>query len=121
MRSLIPETVTIGVSGDWTAADGLNAGCDAWYSVIGGLFPRTALALIRAAQAGDAAGATALSNQLEPLWALFRRHGSLRVMSAAAHHLGLIEEPNLPLPLRGPAPEARREVSAALDAVGLTA
>ncbi|MFG2373192.1 dihydrodipicolinate synthase family protein [Streptomyces sp. NPDC048504] len=117
LRALIPDTVTIGVSGDWTAARGLNSGCDAWYSVLGGTFPRTALALTRAAQAGHA---DQLSAGLEPLWALFRRHGSLRVMSAAASHLGLTGEPNLPRPLRGLDETARQEVVAALDALGLT-
>jgi 4-hydroxy-tetrahydrodipicolinate synthase len=120
LRALIPDTVTIGVSGDWTAARGLNSGCDAWYSVIGGTFPETALALTRAAQAGHADQAADLSAGLEPLWVLFRRHGSLRVISAAASHLGLTEEPNLPRPLRGLDAIARQEVVAALDALGLT-
>ncbi|MEV8540406.1 dihydrodipicolinate synthase family protein [Streptomyces sp. NPDC051572] len=120
LRALIPDTVTIGVSGDWTAARGLNSGCDAWYSVLGGTFPQTALALTRAAQAGHADQADQLSAGLEPLWALFRRHGSLRVMSAAASHLGLTGEPNLPRPLRGLDETARREVVAVLDALGLT-
>ncbi|MFD4509279.1 dihydrodipicolinate synthase family protein [Streptomyces sp. NPDC058457] len=120
LRALIPSTVTIGVSGDWTAVRGLNAGCDAWYSVIGGTFPRTALVLTRAAQAGHAGPAADLSRELEPLWALFRRHGSLRVMSAAASHLGLAEEPNLPRPLRRLDETARQEVVAVLDALALT-
>ncbi|WP_406498318.1 dihydrodipicolinate synthase family protein [Streptomyces sp. NBC_01604] len=121
LRTLIPETVTIGVSGDYTAARGLNAGCDAWYSVIGGTFPQTALALTRAAQSDDAERARDLSDELEPLWALFRSHGSLRVMSAAASHLGLTGEPNLPLPLRGLDEAARQDVVAVLSALKLTA
>ncbi|MEV7731794.1 dihydrodipicolinate synthase family protein [Streptomyces sp. NPDC088921] len=121
LRALIPEAVTIGVSGDWTAVPGLNAGCDAWYSVIGGTFPQTALALTRAAQRGDAERALDLSGELEPLWALFRRHGSLRVMSAAASHLGLTGEPNLPLPLRGLDEAARQDVAVVLSALKLTA
>ncbi|MFI6279223.1 dihydrodipicolinate synthase family protein [Streptomyces sp. NPDC050988] len=120
LRALIPDTVTVGVSGDWTAARGLNSGCDAWYSVLGGTFPGTALALTRAAQAGHAGQAVDLSAALEPLWVLFRRHGSLRVMSAAASHLGLAGEPNLPRPLRGLDETARREVAATLDALQLT-
>ncbi|WP_181801225.1 dihydrodipicolinate synthase family protein [Streptomyces shenzhenensis] len=121
LRALVPESVTIGVSGDWMAAVGLNAGCDAWYSVIGGTFPQTALALTRAAQSGAAGRATELSDELEPLWVLFRRHGSLRVMSAAASQLGLTGEPNLPRPLRGLDESARQEVVAVLHALGLTA
>lgn len=121
LRALVPDTVTIGVSGDWTAARGLNAGCDAWYSVLGGTFPQTALALTRATQSGDTSRATDLSDELEPLWALFRRHGSLRVMSAAASHLGLTGEPNLPRPLRGLDEAARQDVAAALNTLGLTA
>ncbi|MFK0159965.1 dihydrodipicolinate synthase family protein [Streptomyces sp. NPDC090493] len=121
LRALIPDTVTIGVSGDWSAAAGLNAGCEAWYSVVGGLFPAAALALTRAAQAGDAARAVALSEGLEPLWQLFRRYGSLRVMSAAAEQLGLAEGPNLPRPLQGLPLSARHELAAAIASMGLTA
>ncbi len=119
LRALLPRTVTIGVSGDWTAATGLNTGCEAWYSVVGGLFPHTALALTRAAQKGDADGAWAISERLEPLWELFRRHGSLRVMAAAASHLGLTAEPNLPLPLHGLTPDGRRQLDAVLHRLNL--
>ncbi|AXE83815.1 hypothetical protein [Streptomyces sp. Go-475] len=115
LRALLPETVAVGVSGDWAAATGLNAGCDTWYSVLGGLFPRTALALTRAALSGDAEGAVTRSTRLEPLWELFRRYGGLRVMSAAAAQLGLAAEPNLPLPLRGLPTDARRRLVTVLD------
>jgi 4-hydroxy-tetrahydrodipicolinate synthase len=121
LRALVPDTVSIGVSGDWAAATGLTAGCEAWYSVVGGMFPRTALALTRAAQGGDAAQAAALSERLEPLWELFRRHGSLRVMSGAASHLGLASETNLPLPLHGLAPDARDRLVNVLDGLNLGA
>lgn len=40
---LFPNHVTIGVSGDAHAATGLAAGCNAWYSVIGGALPALAL------------------------------------------------------------------------------
>ncbi|MFJ3909771.1 dihydrodipicolinate synthase family protein [Streptomyces vinaceus] len=118
IREVIPDSVTIGVSGDWEAAAGLNAGCDGWYSVVGGLLPEAALAVTRAAAAGDAERATRLSDGLEPLWALFREHGSLRVMSAAAEQFGLVSEGNLPRPVQGLIPAVRREVAAALEAVG---
>ena len=101
LRALIPAHVTIGVSGDAFAATGLNAGCEAWYSVIGGLFPKTALAITRAAQAGNADEAVRLSERLKPLWALFGQYGgSLRVVAAAAELQGLVKRPCLPLPLK---------------------
>ncbi|MBG6213828.1 4-hydroxy-tetrahydrodipicolinate synthase [Cryobacterium sp. CAN_C3] len=119
LRALVPAHVTIGVSGDWLAAGALTGGADAWYSVLGGLFPETALAITRAAQVGDTAAAVEASDRLEPLWALYRRHGSLRVMSAAAEALNLVASPNLPLPLLGLDPVSRSELEAALHELGL--
>ncbi|QEI06630.1 dihydrodipicolinate synthase family protein [Pigmentiphaga aceris] len=111
LRALIPEHVTIGVSGDAFGATGLNAGCDAWYSVIGGLFPKTTLAITRAAQAGNAAEATRLSERLKPLWTLFAQYGgSLRVVAAAAELEGLVKHPCLPLPLKAANDLARRQI-----------
>ncbi|MEY8040076.1 dihydrodipicolinate synthase family protein [Saccharopolyspora cebuensis] len=101
LRELLPSSVTVGVSGDPLAATGLNAGCHAWYSVLAGTLPEPALAIARAAQTGDAATATAESQRLQPLWELFTRHGSLRVVSAIAELLDLVDHPNLPRPLRG--------------------
>lgn len=101
LRTLLPSSVTIGVSGDPFAATGLNAGCHAWYSVLAGTLPNPALAITRAAQVGDAATAAAESTRLQPLWELFARHGSLRVASAIAELLDLVDHPNLPRPLRG--------------------
>ena len=101
LRALIPAHVSIGVSGDWFAATGLNCGCDAWYSVLGGLFPHTALAITRAAQRGDAQEANQLLERLRPLWDLIAQQGgSLRVVAAAAELLGLAKSPCLPLPLK---------------------
>ncbi|MFD7501729.1 dihydrodipicolinate synthase family protein [Streptomyces sp. NPDC059850] len=114
LRQLLPATVTVGVSGDAFAATGLNAGCDAWYSVLAGTFPEPALALTRAAQSGDADRARAESQRLQPLWDLFARHGSLRVVAAAAAY-------DLPLPLRGLDAEARAEVATVLEELGLRA
>lgn len=100
LRALIPAHVTIGVSGDAFAATGLNAGCDAWYSVIGGLFPKTALAITRAARAGQAQQASDLSEHLRPIWTLFGRYGGQRVIAAAAELMGLVEAPCLLLPVK---------------------
>ncbi|MFC7401638.1 dihydrodipicolinate synthase family protein [Citricoccus sp. GCM10030269] len=120
LRQLIPGGVTIGISGDQTAANGLHAGCDAWYSVVGGLFPERALAISRTALSGDHDTAAARSAELDPLWELFRRYGSLRVITAAAEHLGLIDSPSLPRPLRGLPAEARDEVASIMADLELT-
>ncbi|MER1966231.1 dihydrodipicolinate synthase family protein [Castellaniella sp. GW247-6E4] len=120
LRALIPSHVTIGVSRDALAATGLNAGCDAWYSVIGGLFPKVSLALTRAARAGHAEEAARLSERLEPLWTLCGEHGGgLRVMAAAAELRGLTQRPCLPLPLQAVDGAARRRLGELLDALEL--
>ncbi|MFI6028171.1 dihydrodipicolinate synthase family protein [Amycolatopsis magusensis] len=117
LRSLIPDTVNLGISGDAVAVEGLLAGCEVWYSVLGGLFPRTALALTRAATAGDAERARALTAELNPLWELYARYGSYRVMSAMAVELGLLAEPNLPRPVRSLGQEGREAVVRVLKTV----
>ncbi|MFH4082370.1 hypothetical protein WAJ09_23655, partial [Acinetobacter baumannii] len=77
-------------SGDALATAGLQAGCQVWYSVCGGLFPQLSGALVRAIRSGDAARVAALNAQLAPLWRCFDRYGgSLRVIASAAAILGL--------------------------------
>ncbi|MEC4766586.1 dihydrodipicolinate synthase family protein [Halomonas sp. CUBES01] len=121
LRALIPSDVTIGISGDPAAATGLLAGCDAWYSVIGGLYPDIALALTRAAQAGDTEQAMACSEALEPLWALYRDYGgSLRVAATIAELTGNVSQPCLPQPLNTLQGEARERVKAVVEALALS-
>lgn len=121
LRSMIPAHVSIGVSGDAVAAIGLNAGCEAWYSVIGGLFPKVALAIVRAARSGDAQEALRLSHQLEPLWTLFRVHrGGLRVVATAAELLGLVAAASLPLPIKPIQGMDREQLAAVLREIDLT-
>lgn len=115
LRQILPEAVTVGVSGDALAATGLNAGCDAWFSVIAGTFPEPALTITRAAQSGDAARARAESRRLQPLWDLFAQYGSLRVVAEAAAHIGLTSPHSLPLPLRGLEAEERARVVEVLE------
>lgn len=120
LRTLIPHDVTIGISGDPAAATGLNAGCDAWYSVIGGLFPKAALALTRAAQSGDADQTETLSDALEPLWALYREYGgSLRVAATIAEVTGKVSQPSLPQPLKTLQGEDRVRVERVVEQLGL--
>lgn len=104
LRALTPEDFSIGYSGDWGAAQSLLSGGDAWYSVIGGLLPTAAVALTRAAAAGDRAAAERLDRGFQPLWTLFKEFGSFRVMYAIAELLDLcrVVPPRPILPL-GPA------------------
>ena len=118
ITSAVPDRVTIGISGDASAARGLNAGCDAWYSVVGGTIPEPALTICRAARSGDAAAAVAESDRLQPLWDLFAEHGSFRVIAAIAEIGGLVRPNSIPLPLRGldgPARDRVRQVVRSLD------
>nr|WP_318381022.1 dihydrodipicolinate synthase family protein [uncultured Enterobacter sp.] len=99
LRAILPAHMTLGVSGDAFATAGLSAGCDVWYSVLGGLYPNIAMALTRAVRERNLAGASDINARLEPLWALFRQHGSLRVIATAAE-LEELGEQFLPLPLK---------------------
>lgn len=122
IRAIVPEHVTIGVSGDASAVTGLTAGCDAWYSVIGGTLPEAALGLTRAVAEGRHADALAEDSRLAPLWSLFGEFGgSLRVVAAVAEHLGLAPERCLPLPIQGLSPAQRARVAQVVDELGLGA
>lgn len=141
IRKRLPAHVTIGVSGDASAALGLAAGCDAWYSVIAGVMPQAAMQLAsevwagaagrpaerpaeRAAEAASeaaldpdqagAAGGSMVRDALRPLLSLFADYGSLRVAVAVAEELGLVAEGSLPRPLLGLDAEGRARVSEAL-------
>ncbi|MCQ1999897.1 dihydrodipicolinate synthase family protein [Arthrobacter zhaoxinii] len=109
VRAVLPAKVALGVSGDEFSGPALSAGADVWFSVLGGILPDRALAITRAAQAGDAGTVRQLSAQLEPLWNLFAEFGSLRVTSAIAAQLDLLPQDNLPAPLQplGEAAQAR--------------
>lgn len=120
IRAAVPEHVTIGVSGDAFAQAGLDAGCDAWYSVIGGTLPAPALSITRAVQEGRAADAVAESRRLAPLWGLFTEFGgSLRVVAAIAEHLGLAPRRCLPLPIQGLTNAQRTRIAEVVDELGL--
>lgn len=119
LRAELPEDYGIGISGDWMAAEALLAGCDTWYSVFGGVLPARALEITRLALEKDRTGVENASAELEPVWDLFRRHGSLRVVSALAEELGLAVRPSLPLPLQGLDDEARRALRAAMGQSGI--
>lgn len=116
LRATTPDDFAIGYSGDWGAKDAVLAGADAFYSVAAGLLPKQFLALVRAAQSGDQAEAERINATFEPLWSLFKTHGSFRVMYVIADLLGLakIEPPRPILPLGD---EAREQIETALKAL----
>ncbi|OAE08440.1 dihydrodipicolinate synthase family protein [Pantoea sp. OXWO6B1] len=120
LKEKLPAEVTVGISGDASAAAGLNAGCDVWYSVCGGLFPHAAKEITDAAARGEHERVTQLGERLNPLWALFRKHGgSIRVMAAAAGVLGLTEVDCLPRPLLPLSASDIPEVAAVIQSLDL--
>lgn len=120
LQAMLPEQFPLGVSGDALAANGLLAGCQVWYSVIGGLFPNTALAITSAASSGDLESAQHLTKRLQPLWELFADNGgSIRVIAAAAEILGLVDAPCLPQPLLALAGGERKKLAALMDTLSL--
>lgn len=121
LRSGLPEETSVGISGDWVAAEALLAGCDLWYSVIAGVLPHQARIIVDHALAGRRDQALEASAELEPLWSLFRTYGSLRVTAALAEYLGLIPSGALPRPLRGLDSEGRSKLGEAISAIGLEA
>lgn len=111
LRADMPAGFSIGYSGDWGCAKALQAGADAWFSVVGGILPRTAITLTKAAQAGDISQDAALA----PLWALFQELGSLRVVYAIANQLGLTDA-DPPRPILPIGPNEQLRVAAVLEA-----
>ncbi|YCI74472.1 dihydrodipicolinate synthase family protein [Arthrobacter sp. R1-13] len=121
LRSRLPQGTSVGISGDWVAAEALLAGCDVWYSVIAGVLPLQAKAIVDHALAGRRELALKASAELEPMWQLFRTYGSLRVTAALAEDLGIVRSSALPLPLRGLDSEGREKVAQAIRQSGLKA
>jgi len=121
LRSLLPEEISVGISGDWVAAEALLAGADVWYSVIAGVLPQQARTIVDHALAGRSDLALQASAALEPIWSLFRAYGSLRVTAALAEDLRLVPSSALPLPLRSLDSESREKVAEAIRTCGLKA
>ena len=100
--AIVPSNFSIGYSGDWNVTEALIAGADTWYSVLGGLLPDICLKIVRAARQGNATEARRLDAELGPVWDLFRRYSSLRVVYALAEQFDLCRaqppRPILPLP-----------------------
>lgn len=118
LREQVAAGFSLGYSVDWHAAEALIAGGDGWYSVAAGLFPGPCLDLTRRAHSDDPASARASNARLQPLWELFIRHGSLRVITSAARLLGLTDH-EAPLPILPLGDTARQEVERVLQILQL--
>ncbi len=118
IRAAIPDKVTIGISGDAFAAQGIAAGCDAWYSVLAGTLPVLAQSISSSGFSGNFSEALAASDRLQALWNLYFEHGgSIRVMDAIAQELNLVDSPScLPLPLKPISETAKATVREVLKA-----
>jgi 4-hydroxy-tetrahydrodipicolinate synthase len=118
LRANVPEGFSLGYSVDWNAAEALLAGGDAWYSVLGGLFPTVCLEILRAAQRKDAAETLRLNARLQPLWDLFTEYSSLRVIYTAANLLGICRT-DPPRPILPLGEEGQRRVAETLEMLSL--
>jgi len=117
----LPPDISLGISGDAFAKNGLLSGCAVWYSVCAGVFPVVAKRLAHAALSGKNEHAEALNQQLSPLWELFSRYnGSLRVIAAAASIMGLTERDCLPRPIRPLPDSAVNEIAKVLNELALS-
>ena len=101
LRACVPEGFSVGVSVDLNAGAALLAGADAWYSVLGGIYPVICQRLMQAARRGDVEEVDRIDAQLQPIWRLFREHTSFRVVHLAAGMAGIANarpcRPVLPL------------------------
>jgi 4-hydroxy-tetrahydrodipicolinate synthase len=109
-RAIVGEGFSIGYSGDWNSTEALIAGADAWYSVLGGLFPHVCMNIVGAARQGEAQEARQLDTALAPIWDLFKQHSSLRVVYAIANLLDICQSAP-PRPILPLAHEAKQRVA----------
>lgn len=114
LRGTTPQGFMLGYSGDAYAHIPLAAGADTWYSVIAGVLPDLARDIWRAR--GNDARLSAEHAKADPLWELFKTHGSIRVVPHILNLLGLGPAP-LPRPLLPLSNDIVAKIDAALDAV----
>ena len=117
LRKATPNSFAVGFSTDLNVTEALIAGGDAWYSVLAGIWPEPCIEIVRAVGLSDIERARMIDARLKPIWELFRKLTSLRVVYATARVLGLAQaDPPRPiLPLSG---AAVAEVEAVMTRVG---
>jgi 4-hydroxy-tetrahydrodipicolinate synthase len=119
LRAAAKDGFSFGYSGDWFCAEALLAGAATWYSVVGGIFPNRSLAIVRAAQRGDAVETRRLNGDLEPLWYMFKTYSSLRVVYAIADIKGICAaEP--PRPILSLPEEVKKRIAQTIAGMGLS-
>ena len=112
LRASTADGFSLGFSVDANATEAMIAGGDAWYSVVGGLFPKLAMQILAAL--ANPAEARRLNERLKPLWDLFTEFSSLRVMYAAVNLLGICRA-TPPRPILPLSEAAQRRVSETLN------
>ncbi len=117
LRAKTAEGFSLGFSVDANATEAMLAGADAWYSVVGGLFPDLAMQILAAMPNPDEA--RRLNTRLQPLWDLFTEFSSLRVMYAAVNLLGICRA-TPPRPILPLSEAAQRRVGRTLQVLELT-
>lgn len=118
LKQQLPESCSLGISGDGAAARGLIAGCTVWYSVLAGVLPNVCLQLTRAVQTQQHELAHKISSRLDAIWQLFTEFGSNRTVSAIAAELDVLTPESLHHPvslLDGHARERVRQALAQLE------
>eukprot|EP00040_Diaphanoeca_grandis_P032329 m.195721 g.195721 ORF g.195721 m.195721 type:complete len:311 (-) comp32582_c0_seq1:467-1399(-) len=112
------DDFSIGASSDRFAPESLLAGANAWYSVIGGLFPEPCMAIVAAVNRGDSDEARRLTAALDPMLKLISELTSKRVIYACVNLLKICScaPPRPVLPLT---PAQTQQVADALQTCGL--
>ncbi|MDG2520152.1 dihydrodipicolinate synthase family protein [Caulobacter segnis] len=118
LRARVAPGFSIGCAADWLVTEAMIAGAQAWYSVLGGLFPAPIQTIVRAVQAGDFDTARAENARLKPLWGLFQELTSFRVIYAANALLGL-SDAQPPRPILGLSETDRRRVEQVIEQLEL--
>lgn len=116
LRRALPRAFSIGYSADWGAGEAMLAGCDAFYSSVGGTIPDVMVKLAKAARRGDVEEVRRIDAILAPLWKLCREYGGLRISYALARLLDLTDAAP-PLPLQTIDGEAFARTEMALTAL----
>jgi 4-hydroxy-tetrahydrodipicolinate synthase len=118
LREVAAADFSVGYSMDWKAAEAMIAGADAWYSVLGGIFPGLCAPIMSAAEAGDARKVRDLAQRLARLFDLFVEASSVRVVYAIVNQLGL-SNAQPPRPMLPVSQDVARRVGEALETLRL--